>query len=110
MKAKTRSGVYFDLEKSPYLYQIGPLEIRFASAAALNRFCRKWPEYLIRMLYVTERAYGLPGGFTPYPLTALSLYVQCEKRGFYAVYNNMIYESLSDLLEEMEARINATEK
>lgn len=110
MKEKTRSGVYFDLEKSPYMYQLGPLEIRFASAAALNRFLRKWPDYLTRMIYVTERAYGIPGGFTPCPLIALSLYVQCEKRGFYAVYNNRLYGSAWDLVEEMEVRINATEK
>ena len=80
--------VYYDLEKSPFTYEINNIKFYFSSKFYLEKFKKSIDNYLMVENYRFTQRYKLKlekvyfNGFL-----LVSLYKKCEKRGFYIESN-----------------------
>lgn len=80
----TRNGVEYNLEISPYTFEIHGLKFYFSSKPHLTKFCDYMPNYVLEMIKKFSERYGFSCYFET--MFMLMAYARIETRGFCVEY------------------------
>lgn len=83
---KTRRGIYYDLEESPYITKFRDFRFYFSSEFYRNKFETNLRDYIKEETLKLKKRYKVKIDFTD--ILAFNLYKRIEKRGCYVIYQN----------------------
>lgn len=83
---KTRRGIYYDLEESPYITKFRDYRFYFSSEFYRNKFETNLLDYIKEETTKIKKKYQVNIDFTD--ILAFNLYRRIEKRGCYVIYQN----------------------
>ena len=83
---KTRRGIYYNLEESPYITKFRDYKFYFSSEFYRNKFETILLDYIKEETEKLRKRYNVNIDFID--ILAFSLYKKIEKRGCYCLYQN----------------------
>ena len=99
----TRNGVEYQLEKSPFIYEVNNLMFYFTSINHLNKFISNLENFICNMRYKFSERYGYYAYLDL--LFLLILYSKIETRGFYIKYEGREFTCKSQVTLGGEIKI-----
>lgn len=83
---KTRRGIYYNLEESPYITKFEDFRFHFSSQFYRNKFETLLPDYIKEETEKIKKKYKIDIDFNK--ILSFNLYRKIEKRGCYCEYYN----------------------
>lgn len=99
----TRNGVEYQLDKSPFIFELNNLIFYFSSNNHLNKFTSNLEKFICDMRYKFLERYGYYCYFDL--LFLLILYSKIETRGFYIKYEGREYKCKNQVTLDGEIKI-----